>query len=787
MIKSSDRNSAAARSEGGNQVASFDVRGMDCPSCAESISASVRTLGGIVDVDVDVVRGRVRVEHHTGAVERSDLAAAVRNAGFEVVDNGRQAIAYRVVDMCCAEEVRQIRDKLDDVEGIESLQFDLVRRHMLVEGSASAGAVKRAVAELGMTAHAAEDEPTAESFWSRRGRLVATVLSGALLVVGVALDWLIDGSLVSNTVLALATFIAAWYVAPRAWRSLRNKTLDMHFLMLAAAIGAAGIGQWAEGAAVLFLFSLAQLLESWSMQRSRREIEALLEVAPAKATVKRNGGEATVLPEEVEVGESIIIRPGDKVPLDGEVVSGDSSVNEAPITGESMPVEKSPGDGVFAGSINEHGALEVRVTRHAEDSTLARIIHAVEEAQASRAPTQSFVERFARVYTPVVVATAVAVFIGPPLLGLGEWSEWFYRALAMLVIACPCALVISTPVSIVSGLAGAAHNGILIKGGLYLEDLSSVNAVAFDKTGTLTEGKPAVTDVLSLVDEEGESHILQLAAGLEQGSEHALARAIVAEAQRRNLSISATERFKAFPGRGVRGQVEGRRLLLGNERFCREQGCWSQAVAESLRRLEQEGKTAVVLFDEHQPLGIIGVADQIRPETASAIAALRGLGLQLVMLTGDNRETAQSIAREISIEEHRAELLPEQKVESINEYTDRGQRVAYVGDGINDAPALAASTVGLAMGAAGTDVAIETADVALMGDDLSKVAYAVRLSRKTSRVVKQNIAFSIAVKVVVAVLALAGWATLWMAVVADMGSSLAVTFNGLRCRWLRTK
>lgn len=774
----------ASENPGESTRLEFSVTGMDCPSCADAIDASVRRVPGVVDVEVDVVGGRVRVEQRVESVAREELTAAVRAAGFEVVEGGREAHAYRIEGMCCAEEVRLIQEKLGGVRGVRGLRFDLVRRRLVVDGAVSPAAVKRAVAELGMKARTEAEEPSAPSFWTRRGRLVTTVLSGALLVAGLALDWLADAASASAAVLALATLVAAWHVAPRAWRALRNKTLDMHFLMLSAAVGAAGIGEWAEGAAVLFLFSVAQLLESWSMERSRRAISALLEVAPTRAIVKRGGEETEVLPEEVEVGETIVIRPGEKVPLDGEVVSGDSAVNEAPITGESMPVDKQPGANVFAGSINEHGLLEVRVERHAEDSTLARIIHAVEEAQASRAPTQSFVERFARVYTPLVVASAVAIFVAPPLMGLGPWSEWFYRALAMLVIACPCALVISTPVSIVSGLAGAARGGVLVKGGLHLENLGSVTTVAFDKTGTLTRGVPQVTDVIDLSG-QGEQRVLQLAASLEHGSEHALARAVLAAAAERGVSLLAAESFKTFPGRGVQGIVAGERLFIGNERFCREEGAWSEQAAGALRRLEGAGKSAVLLFEAKRPLGVIGIADQVRPEAAAALAELRALGLRLMMLTGDNRDTARAVAGEVGIDYHRAELLPEEKVELVKEATNRGEKVAFVGDGINDAPALAAATLGLAMGAAGTDVAIETADVALIADDLSKVSFAIRLGRKTVRVVKQNITFSIVVKLVVAALAVTGWATLWMAVVADMGSSLAVTFNGLRCRWLR--
>lgn len=698
-------------------------------------------------------------------------------------DRNVPATTFDVQGLCCAEEVRQIEDKLGGTPGIERLRFDLVRRRLMVDGTVRPSVVKRALAELGMTAHAEGEERSLPSFWEQHGRTVTTVTSGVLLAVGLAVHFLAAVPWLTVPVLAASGIVAAWFIAPRAWRALRSGSLDMHVLMVAAAIGAAGIGEWAEGAAVLFLFSVAQLLETWSMERSRRAIAALMELTPTEAVVRRHGGEVRVPPEEVAMGEVIVVRPGQKVPLDGAVLSGRSVLDQSPITGESMPVEKEQGDEVFAGSINQHGAIDVRVTRHADDTTLARIIHAVEEAQASRAPTQSFIERFARVYTPAVIGGAVLVFLLPPLLGLGPWSVWFYRALAMLVIACPCALVISTPVSIVSGLAGAAHGGVLVKGGLHLEQLGQVTTVAFDKTGTLTQGNPAVTDVES-IDQGSREMVLRLAASLEQGSEHALARAILAKAREEQLALSPVDEFLTMPGRGVRGVVEGRTLALGNERLCREEGMWTPRVEERLRLLEQAGKSAVVLLDDEAPLGVLGIADQVRPTAAPSLAALRSLGLHLVMLTGDNRETARAVARQLGIEDYRAELLPEEKVRIVQEQIDRGELVAFVGDGVNDAPALATATTGVAMGAAGTDVALETADVALMADDLSKIEFAIRMSRKTRAVIKQNVVFSIAVKVVVAALALGGWATLWMAVVADMGSSLAVTVNGLRCRRL---
>ena len=652
---------------------------------------------------------------------------------------------------------------------------------MTVEGAAPAAVVRRAVEEFGMTARLEEESPERRGFWKTRGRLLMTVLSGVCLAFGLASLWSEAGEFVTRSLLALSAVTGGWFVAPRGWRAVRHGALDMNFLMLSAAVGGVLIGEWAESASVLFLFSVAQLLESYSMDGARHAIRALMELSPAEATVRRDGREQKVPAGEVQVGEVLIVRPGQKVPLDGEVLAGRSSVNQAAITGESMPVDKASGDHVFAGSINEHGMLEVRSEKRAHDTTLARVIHAVEEAQSTRAPSQSFVDRFSRIYTPAVVAGAVLVFVGPPALGFGDWETWFYRALALLVIACPCALVISTPVSIVSALAGASRRGVLIKGGVHLENAGAATVVAFDKTGTLTHGRPVVTDVLAQSGME-RTEVLRLAGALEQGSEHSLAEAVLAAARAEKIALPPATEFQAMAGRGVQAVIGGRTYFLGGERLARERGALNRQTADVLRNLEEQGKTTLLLADESGPLGVLAAADQVRAEAADAVAALHAKGIRTVMLTGDNPRAARAVAVQVGVDDHWASLLPEDKVRVVRELEEKGERVIFVGDGVNDAPALAAATVGVAMGAAGTDVALETADVALMADDLSKLPLALAMSRKTLRIIKENIAFSIAVKAVFVVLAVAGWATLWMAVAADMGSSLAVIANGLRAR-----
>lgn len=771
--------SVAAPQKGGGECG-FRVSGMDCASCADEIRRALEKLKGVDDVRVDVVSGRVEVSYGEGKLAPSDIARAIRRIGYRVDDGEERTLAFIVEGMDCADEVRQIENKLGRQPGVSSLQFDLMRRRLVVEGSISAPAVLRGIKEIGMRARREGEQLRPQTSWEKHGRLIVTIISGTLLAIGGLLILWGAPRQVLVPVLAASTISGGWFIAPRGFRAARSGVLDMNFLMTIAASGAGAIGEWGEGASAMFLFSVAQMLEVYSMDRARNAIKALMDLSPPEATVKRNGAEVTVPVDQVTLGETIVVRPGQRVPLDGAVLSGSSAVNQAPITGESMPVDKEPGSEVFAGSINQQGLLEVRVTKLVEDTTLARIIHAVEQAQAARAPSQSFVDRFARIYTPAVVAGAALVFLLPPVLGLGTWSTWFYRALTMLVIACPCALVISTPVSIVSGLAAAARGGVLIKGGIHLENFGRTTTVAFDKTGTLTQGLRTVVDVMSL-DGASPNEVLRLAASLEQGSEHPLAQAILREANNRNLPLAPIVEFQSLTGRGVRARVDGQVLYLGNEKLSHEMGACTAQSEQAMWSAQVQGQTAVLLFSEGTPRGIIALADEPRAEAAGTVRALKRSGIhRIVMLTGDNEDTARTISKRLGVDEFKAELMPEDKVTIVRELENNGRRVAFVGDGVNDAPALAAATVGVAMGAAGTDVALETADVALMADDLSHLPFAIRISRATASVLRQNIFFSIAIKAVFLVLALIGWATLWMAVAADMGASLAVIINGLR-------
>lgn len=690
----------------------------------------------------------------------------------------------QVGGMDCPSCAASIERSLSTLEGVEDVHVDVVGGRVRIgyaKGTVAQGDLARAIRRVGFTV---EDEPHNRT-QDRRGRLSVTIASGVLLLTGLVLGWAGVGSTVTTTLLILSAIAGGWFIVPRGISAARNRALDMNFLMSVAAVGAGAIGQWGEAASAMFLFAVAQLLETFSMDRARNAIKALMNLSPTEATVQRGGQDVIVPVSEVAIGETILVRPGQKIPLDGIVVGGRSAVNQASITGESMPVDKEVGADVFAGSINAQGSLDVRVTKHVEDTTLARIIHAVEEAQSAKAPSQTFVDRFARIYTPAVVAAAILIAIVPPLLGLGTWGTWIYRSLTMLVVACPCALVISTPITIVSGLAGAARAGILIKGGMYLEQLGAITVMALDKTGTLTQGRPAVTDVIALTQGTSEDEVLRLAAAVERHSEHPLARAIIEMAAVRGLTVPSSINFEALVARGARASVDGQTTYLGNVRLMQEHGLLTPAVEAVLMRLEADGKIAVVVATAREPLGVIAIADQVRAEARDAIATLVAHGIRPVMLTGDTQGTAKAAAAQLGISDVNAQLLPDDKVRIVRELEAKGERIAFVGDGVNDAPALAAATVGIAMGAAGTDVALDTADVALMADDLAKLPVAITVSKHTLGIIQQNIVFAIVIKAVFLVLAATGYATLWMAVAADMGASLAVVANGLRARYVR--
>ncbi|MBF0180495.1 MAG: heavy metal translocating P-type ATPase [Magnetococcales bacterium] len=687
-------------------------------------------------------------------------------------------MVLRISKLCCPTEAELIRKALGGMREITHLDFDFMRRELILRHrGASRIAIDAALRAVDME----PDRTTVPATGVSRREWWMTGLSG---VAALGAELLVFGGIEETSPwiagLAAASILTGGTgTLKRGWIALRNLTLNIHFLMSLAVLGAMVIGQWPEAAMVVFLFSLAERIEVLSMDRARNAIRGLMALAPETATIRDAAGAWRTVPAAAVTVESVArVKPGERIALDGLVINGRSDVNQAPITGESVPVAKEAGMPLYAGSINGSGVLEYRVTADFKHSTLARIIDTVQEAQAKRAPMQRFVERFAGYYTPSVVGIATFIALAPPLLTGASFPSWFYNALVMLVVACPCALVISTPVTVVSGLAAGARRGILIKGGLYLEQAHALKAVALDKTGTLTHGRLEMTDCIVLGGHDRE-RMLRLAASLESHSEHAVASAITA-ARDQGRPLLHVRDFEALPGKGARGSVAGERYSIGNHRLLEELGLCRPEVEEILLPLERDEKTVVVLASASEPLAIIAVADRMREHAPEAVAALRELGVAVTMLTGDNRATARAVARHAGIEDARAELLPEEKLAAVEELTTRHGMVAMVGDGINDAPALARASIGIAMGTTGTDTALETADVAIMNDDLRKVAEFVRLSRATRRILWQNIALALGIKGGFLLLAGMGVATLWMAVLADMGTSLLVIFNGRR-------
>ena len=620
--------------------------------------------------------------------------------------------------------------------------------------------------------------------WENRSLALAGLLVGA----GLIFSWAdLVPTLIQTTIFVAAIAAGGWFLLPGAWRSLRRFRPDIKLLMVIATIGASVIGEWAEGATVVFLFGIAEWLEGWAERRAGRATRALLELTPDNARVRQPDGSYVERPvSEVSVGAMVSVQSGQRIPLDGIVSSGNSAVNQAPITGESVPVEKAAGDTVFAGTINGQGSLEIAVTKAAGDTTLAKIIRLVEQAQAQKAPTQRYVDTFARYYTPAVTVAALLIFLLPPLFMDGVWNIWLYRACALLIIACPCALVISTPVSIVAGMTALAKIGVLVKGGAHLETLAKLRAIAVDKTGTITEGKPRVTEVIAMAPSTSEE-VIRIAAAIDENSSHPLALAIVAHAKEKQIVPMKAENYQSRLGRGAEATVEGHPYFVGNHRFAHELSVCAPEIEARLAEIEKRGQSVVVVG--HRPhdgcvggvLGILAVGDTLRANAKGAIAALHAAGIvKVVMLSGDNQRTVDHIARQVAIDEARGDLLPDDKVTAIQTLRDQHKFVAMVGDGVNDAPAMATANLGIAMGAVGTDAAIETADVALMQDDLGTIAEAILLGQRTLGIIRFNIVFSLGLKVLFLGLALFGHTSLWLAIVADTGATLFVVANALR-------
>ncbi len=772
---------------GGNLITgTFRIDGLDCADCAAKLARAIQRLAGVREAQVNFAVAKLKVVYDQTSLEATRIIQTVNGFGYDAVllqTDGTVSVpvvsVFRIEGLDCADCAVKLEQKIAALAGVQSASVNFGAGKLRVEHTLTTAAIVKAVQQAGYQAIPDDRGGIgASGVWWRRPRTVATAVSGIFLAAAMLLEW--AGAAEALTIAAyLAGILSGGYhVAKSGLYGLKSLTLDMNFLMTVAVAGAVVIGEWSEGATVVFLFSLGNALQAYTLDKTRASIRALMQLAPREALVRRDGQEQRLPVEEIVIGDVMLVKPGDRIAMDGMVASGSSTVNQAPITGESMPVEKQAGDPVYAGTVNEQGALEVTVTKLAADSTLAKIMHMVEAAQAERAPLQQFVDSFAKYYTPAVMLAALGVLFIPWLLLRQSFDVWFYRALVLLVISCPCALVISTPVSIVSAIGNASRRGVLIKGGAHLEQMGQVRAIAFDKTGTLTVGRPVVTDLLPLAD-TGTEELLALAAAVEKWSEHPLAQAIVAEAGQ--IALPAAVNFQAVVGRGAQAEIAGETVYVGNSRWFEELGHVHSGYEATLTQLEEQGKTVMLIGTGQRVLGAVAVADMLRDNSAAALAALRAAGVRkLVMLTGDNRRVAAAIAAKLQLDAFYGELLPEDKVAALKRVAADYGRVAMVGDGINDAPALATAAVGVAMGVAGSDTALETADIALMADDLGKLAYVIKLSRKTVALIKQNVTFSLAVKVLFVAGTFGGFVNLWLAVLADTGASILVTLNGMR-------
>lgn len=691
---------------------------------------------------------------------------------------------YRIEGLSCTNCAGKFEKNVKQLPGVTSATVNFGASKISVEGQTTIEELEEAGAFENLIIR--DDQENDEQVRSKESfikRNIALIISlGFILVAVISQLSLGEDHLLTKALYILAIIIGGFDLFKEGFSDLIKLDFSMESLMTIAIIGAAFIGEWAEGSIVVILFAISEALERFSMDKARQSIRSLMDIAPKEALIRRNNVEQLVSVDKIDIDDIMIIKPGQKIAIDGLVINGHSSVNQAAITGESVPVEKQLDDEVFAGTLNEEGVLEVKVTKKVTDTTIAKIIHLVEEAQGERAPAQAFVDKFAKYYTPFIIIMALLIVVVPPLFFGGDWNKWLYQGLSILVVGCPCSLVISTPVSIVSAIGNAAKNGVLVKGGVYLEEIGHLRAIAFDKTGTLTKGKPVVTDFIA-TSSETDINYLSIISSLESLSQHPLASAILNEADKTNVDYKSIqiEDFQSITGKGLTGIHQNIRYYIGSPKLFSASVIEETAVKVQYRQFQEQGKTAMYFGTDEQILGVIAVADEVRDSSAAVISELHKLSIEhTIMLTGDNTKTAESIGKQLGVTEIKGDLMPQEKLDSIKALRTTYNKVAMVGDGINDAPALAASTVGIAMGGAGTDTALETADVALMGDDLQKLPFIVRLSRQTLKVIKQNITFSLGIKLLALLLVIPGWLTLWIAIVADMGATLLVTLNGLR-------
>ncbi|MGM0715023.1 heavy metal translocating P-type ATPase [Brevibacillus parabrevis] len=777
----------------------YRVEGFTCANCAGKFENNVKQLPGVQDAKVNFGASKIAV-YGDATIEELEKAGAFEN--LKVIPDKPVRVAkqevkedknvFNVEGFTCANCAGKFENNVKQLPGVQDAKVNFgaskiaVYGHATIEELEKAGAFENLKVTPEKPVREAKQEAKKEAkdpFYKKHSTLLHATL---LLVIGY-LSQYVNGeeNLITSLLFAASIVIGGFSLFKVGFQNLIRFEFDMKTLMTVAIIGAAIIGEWAEGAIVVILFAISEALERFSMDRARQSIRSLMDIAPKEALVRRNGQEMMIHVDDIAVGDIMIVKPGQKIAMDGVVVSGYSAVNQAAITGESVPVGKMIDDEVFAGTLNEEGLLEVKVTKLVDDTTIAKIIHLVEEAQGERAPSQAFVDKFAKYYTPIIMVIAGLVAVIPPLFFDGSWATWVYQGLSVLVVGCPCALVISTPISIVSAIGNAAKNGVLVKGGIYLEEMGALRAIAFDKTGTLTKGVPVVTDFKLLEDTANEKELLSIITALEYRSQHPLASAIMKKAEQEKISYSdvMVDDFSSITGKGIKGIVNGTTYYIGNPKLFKELPTvgFSSEQEQLVKSLQNEGKTAMVVGTEREILAVIAVADEVHESSKEIIQKLHQLGIKkTIMLTGDNLGTANAIGEQVGVSDVQAELLPQDKLDFIKQLRSEYGNVAMVGDGVNDAPALAASTVGIAMGGAGTDTALETADVALMGDDLRKLPFAIKLSRKALNIIKQNITFALAIKFIALLLVIPGWLTLWIAILSDMGATLLVALNGLR-------
>ena len=758
----------------------YTVIGMDCADCALHLENEVKKITGIASVQVNSVTGEMDISSaHT--IADHIIQNAVHQAGYVLGSDLLQRSTFTVTGMDCAQEEVAIRKGLEKINGIQDIKFNLVQSELHVVHTIPRQKIISGLEKIGFQARLCDAENKKIPDHSAPARLTyAMFLSAGCTLLGVATLYGLSMPNLSLMLFVFGIISGGYSIAIKGIREASQLRPGMNLLMTLAVIGAMIIGEWLEAATVIFLFGLAQYLESRTMDKARRSISNLIDQKPRFATVRLHGEFIQIAAEEVQVGQRVVVKAGERIPVDGLVVQGKAHIDQSTITGESIPVRVTTGDRVYGGTINQNGFLEIQAERTAGDSTFSKIVELVSQAQSQKASQQTFIEKFALYYTPVVLFIALGIALIPPIFFNARFPDWFYRALVILVIACPCALVISTPVTIISGLTAAMRHGILIKGGIYLENFSHLQVMAFDKTGTLTEGKPRVQEIYLCADRSSEN-VLSIAASIEQRSDHPIARAICLYAQSQKSKTYEVTEFNSIDGKGIEGKIDGHLYVMGNHKLFEERNLCNADMHQLLTKIEDQNHTAVLVGNQYTVLGIISIADSVRTDAWETLQLLRKEGIQkLILLSGDNHRTTEGVAHTLKMDKYYAELLPQEKVRTLEELKSEFGRVAMVGDGVNDAPAIAAADIGIAMGACGSEVAIETADIALMDDNLIKLITLKKISNFTLRLIRQNIVIALGLKFIFLILATLGLATLWMAVFADMGASLMVIANGMR-------